>query len=68
MMLSPLYQEAKIARFIHTDNIVGRLGEFPALTKAVREGDLETVSVLCEQLFRLNSDINIRPQTTPIAA
>jgi hypothetical protein len=64
-MLSSICQEAKIARFIHTDNIAGRLGEFPELTKAVREEDLETVSVLCEQL---NSDINIRPQPTAIAA
>jgi hypothetical protein len=54
-MLSSICQEAKIARFIHTDNIAGRLGEFPELTKAVREGDLEKVSTLCGQLFVLNS-------------
>ena len=60
--------KAENARFVHSDNIVGVLGEFPALTKAVREGDLATVSFLCEQLFDLNSDVNIRPQPTPIAS
>ena len=38
-------------RFIYTDKIVGMLGEFPELTKAVREGDLTAVCVLCAQLF-----------------
>lgn len=58
----------EIARFVYTDKIVGRLGEFPELTRAVREGDLATVSFLCEQLFHLNSGINIRPKPTAIAA
>jgi len=44
------------------------LGEFPELTKAVRDGDLAGISFLCEQLFQLNSDMNIRPEPTAIAA
>jgi len=51
----PTARVGEVARFIYTDNIVGRLGEFPELAKAVREGDLEKVSVLCGQLFILNS-------------
>lgn len=46
---------AKTAHFVHSDKTVGVLGEFPELTKAVREGDLEKVSILCGQLFVLNS-------------
>jgi hypothetical protein len=30
-------------------------GEFPELTKAVRDGDLATVSILCAQLFDLDA-------------
>ena len=47
--------KAKPAHFVHSDKTVGMLGEFPELTKAVREGDLEKISVLCGQLFVLNS-------------
>jgi hypothetical protein len=47
--------KAKTAHFVHSDKTVGVLGEFPELTKAVREGDLEKISVLCGQLFVLNS-------------
>ena len=49
-------------KLVYTDKIVGRLGEFRELTKAVRDGDLATVSFLCEQLFQLNSDIEHPPQ------
>ena len=51
------------ARFVHTDKIVRRLDEFPELTKALREGDLATVSILCAQLFELNSDTKVPSQT-----
>jgi len=54
MTLSPLYRKPDVARFVSTDKVVGMLGEFPELTKAVREGDLETVSILCAQVFILN--------------
>ncbi|HLM99846.1 MAG TPA: hypothetical protein VK335_11215 [Bryobacteraceae bacterium] len=64
----PTAKVGEVARFVYTDKIVGRLGEFPELTKAVREGDLEKVSILCEQLFQLNSDINIRPKPIAIGA
>jgi hypothetical protein len=53
--------KAKPARFLHTDHIVGMLGEFPELTTAVREGDLNTVSILCARLYVLNSGANILP-------
>jgi hypothetical protein len=53
--------KAKPARFLNTDNVVGMLGEFPELTKAVREGDLGTVSTLCARLYFLNSDAKARP-------
>jgi hypothetical protein len=39
---------------VHSDNIVGRLGEFPELAKAVRENDLAEIGVLCGQLFDLS--------------
>ncbi len=45
------YGRIETLRFINTDKIVGVLGEFPELTKAVRDGDLATVSILCAQLF-----------------
>jgi len=67
MMFSPLYRQAEIARFAYSDNIVGRLGEFPELTQAVREGDLETVRFLCEQLFSSTAPI-YRPKARTIAA
>ncbi len=64
----PTAPKDEVARFVHTDKIVGRLGEFPELTKAVREGDVARVSLLCEELFRLNSEVSICPKPTAIAA
>ena len=52
---------AKTAHFVHSDKTVGILGEFPELTKAVRAGDLEMVSILCAQLFVLNSVPTVLP-------
>ena len=51
----PTARVGEVARFAYTDKIVGRLGDFPELTQAVREGDLETTSILCAKLFELNS-------------
>jgi hypothetical protein len=51
-------------RFIHTDKIVGVLGEYPELTKAVRNGDVATVRILCAQLFDLNAQTKV-PLPTP---
>jgi len=45
------HHNAEAIRFIYTDKIVGLLGEFPELTKAVREGNLATVTVLCAKVF-----------------
>ena len=53
--------KTKIAHFIHSDKTVGGLGDFPELTKAVREGRSGTVSILCAQLFILNSLPNVLP-------
>jgi hypothetical protein len=47
--------KAENARFVHSDNVVGVLGDFPELTQAVREGDVQKISVRCGQLFVLNS-------------
>ena len=58
---SVVLNKAEAARFVHTDKIVGMLGEFPELAKAVREGDLARVTVLCAQLFDLNSYANHPP-------
>jgi len=57
----PTARADEIARFIYTDKIVGRMGKFPELTKAVREGDVATISILCAQLFILNSVPNVLP-------
>jgi hypothetical protein len=59
--------KAETARFVHSDHIGGVLGDFSDLTKAVRQGDLATVSALCTQLFDLNFASKVRPQPTPIA-
>lgn len=67
-MTSPLYRKDEVARCIYTDRIAGRLGDFPELTQAVHEGDVATVSILCEQLFQLNSYPNIRPKPIATAA
>lgn len=53
-MPRPLDRKAKTARFLHSDKIVGRLGDFPELTKAVRAGDVAMVNTLCAQLFHSN--------------
>jgi len=57
----PTARVGEVARFVSTDKIAGRLGEFPELTRAVREGDLEKVSTLCAQLFILNSVPSVQP-------
>jgi hypothetical protein len=59
---------AKSACFVHSDNVVGVLGDFPELTKAVRKRDEAAVSILCAQLFDLNSAAKLRPRPTPIAS
>jgi len=59
---------AKNARFVNGDRSVGILGEFPELTKAVREGDLATVSLLCAQLFDSISVVNSRRSPAPVAS
>jgi len=43
----PSARKDEIARFVYTDKIVGRLGEVPKLTEAVRDDDLATVSFFC---------------------
>ena len=40
---------------VYSDKMVCTLGDFPELTKAVRDGDLATVSILCAQLFDLDA-------------
>jgi hypothetical protein len=54
----PTARVGQVARFVHTDKSVGRLGDFPELTQAVREGDVPTITVLCAELFGLNSRQN----------
>jgi hypothetical protein len=49
------YGRAESVLFVRTDTIFGKLGEFPELTKAVREGDLDTISGLCAGLYFLNA-------------
>ena len=43
-----------------TDEIVHTLAEFPELMKAVRDGDLATISILCAQLFDLDASRSTR--------
>lgn len=64
----PIAGVGEIARFVYTDKIIDRLADCPELTKAGREGDVETVSILCAQLFHLNSGVNIHPKPIAIAA
>lgn len=40
---------------VYSDEMICTLGGFSELTKAVRDGDLATVSILCAQLFDLES-------------
>lgn len=47
-----------------SDKLVCTLGDFPELTKAVRDGDLATVSILCAQLFDL--DVSGREEENPL--
>jgi len=54
------YGRAESALFVNTDTIFGKLGEFPELTKAVREGDLDAISGLCAGLYFLNAGTNGR--------
>ncbi len=61
-------RKVEIARFVHTDKIVGRLGQYPELTEAVRGGDVAAVSFLCAQLFELNSGARMLAGILPIAA
>ena len=65
--------KAENARSVHTHEIVCTLDDFPELTKAVRNGDLPTISDLCERLFYerlfyLNSEQNSRVTPYPIAS
>ena len=55
---------------VYSDEIVHTQGEFPELTKAVRDGDLATVSILCAQLFDLDAssreeENRLKARTTP---
>jgi hypothetical protein len=54
-MLIPKRNPVRAAHFVHSDKTVSVVGEFPELTKAVREGDVHKISVLCGHLFVLNS-------------
>ncbi len=40
---------------LHAETTVRTLADFSELTKAVRDGDLATVSILCAQLFDLDA-------------
>lgn len=51
---SPLYRREEVARFLSTDGIVARLGDFPELTQAVRDQDLDKTGALCAQSFFSN--------------
>jgi len=57
--------KAESAWFRNSDNSTGVLGDFQELTQAVREGDVATVSILCSQLFDLNTATKVRPRPTP---
>lgn len=54
------YRKAESVLFLNTDTIAGKLGEFPELTKAVREGNLDTISGLCAGLYFLSAGGNRR--------
>ncbi len=65
--------KAENARSVHTNEIVCTLDDFPELTKAVRNGDLSTISDLCDRLFYerllyLNSEQKSRVTPYPIAS
>jgi hypothetical protein len=65
--------KAESAPSVHTNEIVCALDDFPELTKAVRNGDLSTISDLCERLFYerlfyLNSEQKSRVTPYPIAS
>ena len=46
---------------VYSHKMVCTLGDFRELTKAVRDRDLATVSILCAQLFDLNASPAPRP-------
>jgi len=50
---------------VYSDKMVCTLDEFPELTKAVRDGDLATVSILCAQLFDLDAS-GREPASKPV--
>jgi len=54
-------------RYVHSDRIAGLLGDFPELTEAVRHGDVDTVSFLCEWLFELNRNSKA-PKPHPLSS
>ena len=66
-------KKADNAPSVHTNEIVCPLDDFPELTNAVRDGDLSTISDLCERLFHerlfyLNSEQKSRVISYPIAS
>ena len=63
----PSEMRAENPPLVRSDEIVCALGNLPELTKAVRDGDLSTISVLCARLFYLNSDQE-SPVTSPLMA
>ena len=54
IMARPTEIKAENASRVQTNEIVCRLGDLPELTKAVRSGNLSTISVLCVRLFYVN--------------
>ena len=51
---------------VYSHKMVCTLGDFPELTKAVRDGDLATVSILCAQLFDLNASPAPKANDQPV--
>jgi len=54
IMATPTEIKVENASRVQSNEIVCTLGDLPELTKAVRSGDLSTISVLCAGLFYLN--------------
>jgi len=67
IMAKATEMSAENAVSVRSNEIVCALGNLPELTKAVRDGDLSTISVLCARLFYLNSDQESRV-TSPLMA
>jgi len=59
---------AESAPSFHTNEFVWTLDDLPELRKAVRDGDLSTISDLCERLFYLSSEQKSRVIPYPIAS